>query len=51
MLSSSEIEKRYDEMYDLMSELMDVVTDAMKRIKKLEERMGAARAPSKEQPR
>jgi len=41
MLSSPEIEKRYDEMYDLMSELMDVVTDAMKRIKKLEERLGA----------
>lgn len=39
-MSSQEIEKRYNEMYDLVSELMDVVTAAMKRIKKLEERLG-----------
>lgn len=39
-MSSQEIEKRYSEMYDLVSELMDIVSAAMMRIKKLEERLG-----------
>jgi len=40
-LSSQELEERYKELYDLVSELMDIITAAMKRIKKLEERLGA----------
>jgi len=40
-LSTQELEQRYKEICDLVSELMDVVMAAMKRIKKLEERMGA----------
>ena len=39
-MSSQERDKRYKELYDLVSELMDIVTAAMKRIKKLEERLG-----------
>ena len=40
-MSSQELEERYKEMYGLVSELMDIVAAAMKRIKKLEERLGA----------
>lgn len=39
-MSSQELEKRYKEMYDTMSELMDFMISALKRIKKLEERVG-----------
>ncbi len=39
-MSSQELEERYKELYDLVSELMDIITAAMKRIKKLEERWG-----------